>query len=485
MDIDDDLGKESFFDKDEVPTFKFSKHTIDEEVEEKEKEDLEIKLKNTIIPVINDNDYNYVETENIPSIYFTTKPVKKFPRNKKDENTNIYWDSKYDGEYLIFYDYEGSEMFKVLSSIYVGSIDKINSLGLKNNNLRLLICENKHFAIVNPSDQWKKDLKREKLYDWHLLNCITDDLDLKINTVWNPIYVEKLEECDQYESCDQHKLDKNTIFICESSDVDNFQDYYFNFILVPLIDTLQHLFQKYYNCTLLQIAMIAYGKFNTKFHDKKYLMNYLFDLHKDEIMDVCSKEKISIHRIYTSNFNIYFNHTGSGFAFKNEILNITTLVNVIARPLSLECNQKTYGNIPWLIKDKRNNKLIENGPIGYQPIQNIIADIEGENYLKITIFPKREYNGKRFNSYYIGLMKTRQADSIDFVIRGEIFEGISVLEELILREMYSLFHKELLTMQMDFTKTLRYIPFQEDQLKLRKDFIRMIQSDLVDNSNSR
>lgn len=397
---------------------------------------------------------------------------------EKKSSPKIFWDSKYDGDIIRFYDYKNEIICEKQASVYIGATTVI---GTRNSTGLYRDPETKNFAIINPDEEWKVDVKKERIYDWFLLKVISEEFKISMNTLWEPVYITKIKDCDLYEK------NPTRIFICYSKDLPDFPEYHSKYILVPLLDTIIQLHQEYFNFSLMDIGMSIIGKYDPDiFHDQIKTLKYVFEKFKAEIMEVCQIEITSIHRLYDSNFNLYFRHSKTGLTKKQEIHVATYITNVVSRPSSLEYHEKSYGNIPYLIrsipvnkKTSETTKIYENGPISYSKATSTNKTLScTEFFLSIIIFPKTIYLEKNYPSFYMGIVE-KNIGTREFVLRGKIFEGITVRENLIIYEMYIVFCAGALTVNKSFLDCHSNLVLNADQIVVRSGFISFIQKLLV------
>lgn len=408
----------------------------------------------------------------------------------ENKDFGIFWDSRYDGDFINFYDYKNSPIYKEPAVVYVGPSSTVGLLNT--NNIKIYKdLETRNFAIVNPDDEWKKELKRERIYNHFLLDVISDKLKIKINTEWDPIFIENIDECQNYER------NAKTIFICPTRDVSNFDEFHSKFLLVPLLETIIHLHQEFYNFSLIQIAIkLNDGYDPEKFGTKIKIMDYVFNFFRDEIKKICSIEKTSIHRIFISDFNIFFKHSKTGLTKKQEVSIAIHMSSVVLRPISLEYSDYSYGNIPYLIRPGQKNQsthgknehiLCENGPISFSKVTGNNRNKPcAEYFTKITVFPKKVFEGKMYPSFIMGICESGKSIlSRNIVLRGKIFDDITVRENLIINEMYISFSAGVLTRSTDFTKCFSNLILTKEQLAIRSNFIHFIHGLLLDVSGDK
>jgi len=166
---------------------------------------------------------------------------------------------------------------------------------------------------------------------------------------------------------------------------------------------------------------------------------------------------------------------------------------VISRPLSFEYDIKnrSYGNIPYHIKhytnlkkDQKNKTVCENGPIGYTP-RNQILDFyyncpQSEHFIYITIFPKMIFDNVQYHTFYIGIVqKSNTLNSREFVLRGKIFENITLREYLIINEMYYSFCMKKLERNTDFSNCHKSLPLLNKDSSVRIKLINFIKEELI------
>jgi hypothetical protein len=384
---------------------------------------------------------------------------------KMDQN-KIFYDVKFDGESLIFFDRTNKVAGSIPANIYKGLPEIVKRSGSKHT---------RHYSesesiVVNPTTTTR--LTSTTLFGWYAKHSIMTEYGLTINTNWDVHYVS--EPTDMVE-------DRQVIYVVASTKSPLYKQG-----MVPLLDTLIHIRQHYWGLTLKQIATYIKGEFDHKFLQQEYLLRYLFEIYREEMRVLCRVENTPITKLYQCDFNVTFDHDFEKENPMSTVRCIKHLKEVILIAVSSIFHDKTYGNIPWTMSAADRKLALQRDakflcmPLVYLKDSGEAEDIpDGIYYQDISIFPEVTLLGRDYTAgSSIGIVKYNDGTQ-DVVMRGELFDDTSVREQMIIMLMYDRYIQGDLAPSTRFDKGYRNIELSEQERKVRKELIEYIQDTLL------
>lgn len=363
---------------------------------------------------------------------------------------------KYNGDEIFFYNLKGDVVYKeavhmrtALIKSFDLSIEEYNKTAekLKKEKFNFVdilvfsdrenkICAFPYFTEEETPIQeiMKKYTTQKDVYRWVLVGFVLMKRKLTIETDWKIVHL----ETPDFTNCE------NSYIICESIETfPDFERHSLNRPIIPILDTILHIHKEFYCCTLEQIATIINKCYSEKFADKNYLIDFVFNYFKDELVEICKKEICPIHKIYQCNFYYTFEHSRTipDIPIHSTISEPLRFMEVCVRPRScvVTGSSKSYGDIPFTLKPITGNFSIF-GPLMIQPLikcqRKGRGERDDEHYHCLDIYPGLEFEGVYYPPFYMGF-KYIEDDKRDFVCRGKIFDDMSVRELLILRDNYN------------------------------------------------
>ena len=391
-----------------------------------------------------------------------------------------FHDVRYDGEVIMLFDDAGRLMKNYQAILYRGTPEIVKKSG----GLHQKRINDVESLVINPSNL--SDLVTAKDYGWYVKDCIMKEIGASIFTDWKIVFVAgefpQKTLSDEYYVVSSIKL---PMFLANKNSVH----------LVPLLETLIHIDQKWSGMTLCQIACSIAGRFEVQFNDQLKLMSYLFNRYRDTLVSLCRVENTPLNKLYQSEFNITFQHNHTKLPTISNIRVVKRLENVVMLPLSRLICERTYGNIPWLIASGRDRDDIErkakfiSHPFGF--FENAIHYNEMKEsvlFKNVCILPQmfikepiQNEDGSEnsiTHTYSVGAIigiVVFEDGSRDTVLRGELFDNITTKEQLILTFMFNAFVGGHLTESTNCASILRNLKLYEDQINVRRWFIEAIQ----------
>jgi hypothetical protein len=125
------------------------------------------------------------------------------------------------------------------------------------------------------------------------------------------------------------------------------------------------------------------------------------------------------------------------------------------------------------------NCVFYNGPLGFFNRKISFVDgKDGEHFTCIVVFKSLEYNSKKYpQGAMIGII-TGPGGAEDMVFRGEIFESMSVREQLILVTLFQVFVTGGLRLSQRYVDLYATLPLTKEQQTVRPDYIKLFQEEL-------
>jgi hypothetical protein len=161
------------------------------------------------------------------------------------------------------------------------------------------------------------------------------------------------------------------------------------------------------------------------------------------------------------------------------------LEGVYLVPLSRFFDERTYGDVPWLIWNAHEKKEIEKRaqsiiyPLGFFENKGTIAGMkEAVFFQHACILPEIVVEDRTYPAGGIMGVMEYPDGSQDTVLRGELFEGVTLREQMILMLMYASFIRRTLTPGEDCSDVLKNMSFESHQITVRRPFIKAIQASL-------
>ena len=409
-------------------------------------------------------------------------------RKKLDDGffTPFYY-HKYDGTQLFFYNRSHKIINQTAAIMYTGSIELKNNCGgtvlyTSSNN------KEKDMYVLNPSNA--KKLIRLRKFEWLMVQKICELNKYKIFTKWAPVYCTTKKEI--LEAIEKEEKD----IVIPNTEIEGYRECSLKTPLIPLHEIILHLYQEYFNMTLVQIAVKLETYYNPDFFDIKKVMKFLFENFRSSFESLCITEIVPLHELHESNFNITFGHFYERKDFTKEITISKALHNVYVKPYSNLFASETYGNIPWIVGNLRQTRddnvscshqkcVFYNGPLGFFNSKIAFEDKkEPEHFLYIIVFKALEYDSKIYPQGAMMGLVAGDDGSQDIIFRGEIFESMSVREQLILTSLFQVFIVGDLKSYQKFTKSYATLPLTLEQQRVRNDFIRIFQDELFNTEKS-
>lgn len=270
---------------------------------------------------------------------------------------------------------------------------------------------------------------RKPVYEWILIKSVSLKRNMTIDTDWKISF----DDVD------------NSYLMCESIEsYPNFEKHSLKRPIIPLLDTILHIHKEFYCCTLEQIAIMINRGYSENFANKKFLMNFVFDSFKDELIQICKDETVPIHKIHMCNFYYTFKHSKEipEKSFYPAISQGRRFIDVCVKPRSyVDGQMKSYGDIPYLKSHQKEDGVsFCFGPLMIRERSKCTNTYthanDDEHYYCLDIFPGVEFEGVKYPPFYMGF-KYIEDDTRDFICRGKIFDDLSVREQLILRDNYN------------------------------------------------
>jgi hypothetical protein len=380
----------------------------------------------------------------------------------------VCYDVRYDGECVLVYNSEGRMEQSLPACLYKGAPEVVKKAGGRHvQNL------NENEAIViNP--KVLTQLTSFIDYGWYVKDRILKENGYRIHTGWKPIFLTDKCSIPSERSADD-------VYVVPSIK----RMAYGTLAVIPLLETIIHIHQRYNGMTLCQIACTINNGFEPAFNNMKTLMAYLFEAHRAEFIELCLLENIPLHKLYQSTFNLTFGHNIARTLPMNNIKVMKQLEGVYLVPLSRFFHQKTYGDIPWLIWNHREkDEIIKKAkaiiyPLAFFDNKALVAEMKEAVFFQYAcILPEIIIDGLSYPAGSIMGVMAHTDGSFDTVLRGELFEGVTLREQIILILMYGSFLRRTLTPTEDCSDVLRNMAFQDDQITVRKPFIKAIQAAL-------
>lgn len=394
---------------------------------------------------------------------------------------------RYDGETISLYDADDNRLVSSKAKLFQGLPEVVKKSGGNHiqilSDVEALVINPRILTHLSPTDGW----------GWYVRNCMMQELGYIMFTAWKPYYVSDSTFAQRGSTslsptggspgsvCRIVPSIKSTSYIEHCDDI----------ALVPLLETIIQVDQALSGMTLCQIACSVAGRFRAEFNKIERVMEFLFDHFKTLFAELCIKENVPIQRLYQSDFNVTFGHNKHRYPVANRISVVKKLHNVLMIPLSNLVSDKTYGNIPWLISESRERDQLERKakfivqPFGF--FENTVQYSELQSSIlfsnvcilpEITVQYEQTAGGHLQETYQAGAVigiVVYDDESKDTVMRGELFEGTTTREQLILTLMFGAFVDGQLQPGVDYSDLLRNLRLEADQLPVRKEYIRAIQ----------
>lgn len=394
----------------------------------------------------------------------------------KMEAPNVCYDARYEGEFVLVYDHEGKIVQSLTASLYKGAPSVVRQSG----GSHIQNISEDEAIIINPRNL--SQLTSIMDYGWYVKDRVLKDNNLQIHTDWQPLFILDSESVVAIPA----RKSANEIYVVPSIKSPAYMENRTRLPMVPLLETMICLRIQYKGMPLKQIASQVKGEFDPMFNDTTKLMRFLFEFYREELQELCKTENTPLHKLYQSLFNLTFGHNTPRTISITDIRVKKQLEDVYMVPLSRLFHEKTYGDIPWLIWDRQEKNAIEKKkdsfilhPFGFFKKSGQVTDIEEAIYFQhVIILPEIIAGEKRYPAGSIMGMIIHKDGSEDTLLRGELFEDTTLREQIILSLMYISFIRRTLTPTTDSTNIWRNLSYHEDQITVRKPFIRAIQATL-------
>lgn len=416
-----------------------------------------------------------------------TTPLKKF-----------FYDVGYDGDVVCFYDIDRSVIGKFEAIIHKGSRNDAMRSGFFQKEI-----EKGTFIVIN-SSSFDRLIKTTTDFGWYAISKIAIREGFEPFVNFEPSR-ESNSNCIAITQDEDFKGKK--LCIVETAKSDLYRKNWGKYFVFPLLETIVALNQEYAQMTLIQIAISINGCHTPEFLNKKFLIDYVFSHFLDRFKKFSLIEYTPMMKLYYSNFHLFFEHTTilkNPFPGVLSIKKMEDVVMIVISDLVGHPSQENCGNIPYNLKEGSIAADIINGYkcinypfIFFQNSSRFSVVKKKTIFFHVIIFPRvnldsistvGEREDRGFSSSVSkeipeGSMIGFTTDG-EFVYKGELFEGITHREELIISSMYDAYIKgDLRNLNQDKCTTLfKEFKFESSQIKVRPDFIiklrRLILSDV-------
>lgn len=354
------------------------------------------------------------------------------------------------------------------------------------------------WIVYNPDPKRLESLVFTKHYGWFSMKCACDEMKISINTHWNILPIRDLSSISvknpddgQHATGGSATLSHDDVLLVSSSRIDGFVEKRTKVIVVPLLETITRVKQEYAGMTLRQISCEIYGYFKAEYYDEQRLMVDLFNVFREEFCSICQVEAVGIQELYLCEFNNTFLYGGDRSKPDRLPEAIKRMIDVYMVPQSLlvGSKQKTYGNIPWGISTDEEQKNIPGEKIySLEPFMFFKTDTHGSKGQHLTdmiIFPKMVIDGERYASgSSMAFRPIPSTKGCDIIFRGDLFYDISIMEWIILKDMYYALYINKLEEGTEVLLINRNLPLPPEEMRVRPKFINAIKAAilLVENS---
>jgi len=389
------------------------------------------------------------------------------PTKVVSEDVSLYHDSciSEHGDLVIF-NMAGGIIGKIQASSFKCNRDSLANSG---SQLRWELGKDE-YLIVNPT--CRDQMKPCSDYLWIVKELLLGK-KWKIDTDWKLEFVETIPD----------EPDKNVTYVIPKLGCMSPPN---GIHVLPMLETIHHTHQEFYPMTLIQIATCLERQFIGLFKSKVEVCKYLYAKFKDEFDSICQVERIPIEKIHKCEFKATYKYIKSPELQINTPKKARTMENVTMLAASYLESSTSYGNYPWSTSSKA---IFETGvdlaPVLFSPFIFFKDNSRYNNrptaarYDMITVFPSVVFRKKYYNSgSYIGVVGMGN-DVSDIVIRGDLFEDLSVKEYYIIIEIYRAFKRNMLGKNTAVTSIYKEVPLSDEDNTIREDFITLIMQSLL------
>lgn len=403
-----------------------------------------------------------------------------------------FFDFKYDGSCARFYN-SNKELIGEKNNIKMRMMSESNYKLLDIKPLiSLFDAENKYvvFIVHDGLSEEEKSLFEsysvpcERSYSFFLRKSSSNLTGIYPETDWKPIYF-----------CSENPKDitEGQFLICESNKIA--KKLQTNMFVLPLLETILHIHQEYFCCTLEQIAVRINGSYTDDFYDKEKLMKFLFEHFRREFREICINEAISIQEIHSSVFNYTFMHAKDASIYcddkyrscLNGIKEINEICYLYPTSVGIQSGtiqKKSYGNIFAIINRPNLQKefIYDFGPLSVvrsfdREFQSAFRENKNtyEKFIALSFFNNIKIGDKKYPPFYMGF-RFDTDDRFSFCFRGEIFRDFSLREEMILTEIYRSKFIKNIEIPSNYEKFFADYKFKDSQKTVRGDILSHLNS---------
>jgi hypothetical protein len=386
----------------------------------------------------------------------------------------ICYDARHDGENILIYDWQGNITSTIRARLYRGLPEIVK----KSEGEHIYLLPGSDQAIViNPKNL--NSLSPVTDVGWYVKDKILKSNNYRIHTKWEPFFLPA-------DSWELPTATTNSIYVVPSMKSLVYTSNEQTSHLVPLLETIIHIEPFYFGMSLCQIACALNERFQSDFNNNLYLMNYLFNFFKSKFEELCIVENIPLYKLHECSFNVTFLHNLSPRIPSSNIRAIKLLEKVYLISLSRLFSEKTYGNVPWLVWDEHEKKDLEKKakaivhPLAFFDSKTLLSEYKESIFFHhACIFPEITVDQTTYPAgAIIGIIEYPNR-SQDTIFRGELFDGITLREQMTLILMYAAFVKRALNTSDECTDVLRNMAFEPHQMTVRKSFITAIHTALL------
>lgn len=393
------------------------------------------------------------------------------------------YDIRYDGLRVNFFDHNLKSFSECPCKVYITNEKGAKKLfgeiqasgGIENCHTKFIQLRTGEWLVYNPKQTQPDGFTLARQCGWFAMKSALEEKSIKLNTNWNMIPVLDLNNLSQRQPDD--------VFLVSSEKLENFEEIHQTSIVVPLLETLICIRQKFHGMSLKQISSDVFGYFKAEYYDEKKLMIDLFNQFRSELIEICQNEAVPIQHLYQCEFNNTFRYLSHECSPGEITESVKRLVNVYMVPQSLLVGdgKKDYGNIPWKIASHKDTKEVASrSKISYpcEPFLYFETDTfkeKGQFLSDVIIFPQMTIEGQTYpaNSS-MAFRVIPGTKSSELIFRGDLFKTITAMEWIIINELYKALRRGDFNESDDTAIIYRNLPLPSNELKVRKSFIDAI-----------
>lgn len=351
------------------------------------------------------------------------------------------YDAQYDENTVKFYDKELKEFHSVQLMIQCHRSD----LSEVSDGLNKVFLRNNTCLVYDATNIRGTDKGNE--YPWYATTSGLMKAKLRMNTEWNPAFSWVCKGELQITSMSDNT---NVIIVPDLATSLEVKRRFKNRVVVPLLETITHIFPIHTGRTLQRIAIHLFNKFDEEWMEEiNKVMSVLFERFKGKLNELSSCEGKSIGELYRCSFE----NTFKAVVEKRETPYIPISFystepgrDVYLTSRSSLISKDDYGDIQWSLASDKERETVsvkhQNGKLVILP-ENTRLPIKADyiTYNRIVIFPQMEFaQGIHEAGSMIGLLLNGQLD-----FRGSLFDDISEREEIIIGKLFEEFINRCLT----------------------------------------